>query len=336
MKTNPPASSEPSMQTDDCAPPPRRRVLGGLAAGGLSFVVGGDLFAAADAPDSKKINQSASEHARPTSHPPESRRIPRWKPGQSRRFDLAKPLDNHYAFAKTQANLVGTDSWLCEYGWVLFCPPGKPAFPILGRVFLARVFVTAPSKDMAPDADEHSYVMWGTMSKVHVDPRTFEPVSTITNPYTGRRMETPVVHYADRLLFRVGKSITVPGVDPAFYDQPWDRDGGYSQHHVDAGGETSFTVLGASQQAGAHQPRLDSAYWTVKTAELLDPAITTLDTRRAYSAVMKATEYAWYGVDKGDQAQLMVNSTGLKTEVPARLPGMVRKLVMERFPERFA
>jgi hypothetical protein len=306
-----------------------------MAAGGLVYVTGGDLFAATDAPD-KKINQSASEHARPTSHPPESRKIPRWKPGQSRRFDLAKPLDNHYAFAKTQANLVGTDSWLCEYGWVLFCPPGKPAFPILGRVFLARVFVTAPSKEMAPDTDEHSYVMWGTMSKVHVDPRTFEPVSKILNPYTGRMMETPVVHYADRLLYRVGKSIVVPGVDPAFYDQPWDRDGGYSPHHVDAGGETSFTVLGASQQAGAHQPRLDSAYWTVKTAELLDPAIRTIDTRRAYSAVMKATEYAWYGVEKGDQAQLMVNSTGIKTEDPARLPGMVRKLVLERFPERFA
>jgi len=335
MKPNNPGSDLQSMLLPDSAMPSRRRILGGMAAGGLAHVMGGDLFAATDAPD-EKIQQSASEHARPTSHPAESRQIPRWRPGQSRRFDLSKPLDNHYAFAKTQANLVGTDSWLCEYGWVLFCPPGQPPFPILGRVFLARVFVTAPSKDMVPDADEHSYVMWGTMTKVHVDPRTFEPVSKILNPYTGRMMEAPVMHYADRLVFRPGKVIVVPGVDPAFYNQPWDRDGGYNQHHVDAGGETSFTVLGASQQPGAHQPRIDSSYWTVKTEELLDPSRKTIDTRRSYSAVMKATEYAWYGVEKGDQSQLMVNSTGLKTEDPARLPGMVRRLVRERFPERFA
>ncbi len=314
---------------------PRRRVIGGLAAGSLSYVMGSDLFAATDDP-SKKINQSASEHARPTSHPPQARRLARWKPGQTRRFDLSRPLDNHYAFAKTQANLIGTDSWLCEYGWVLFCPPGKPAFPILGRVFLAHIFVTAPDRDMVPDADEHAYVMWGTMSKVHVDPRTFEPITRLLNPYTGRMMEAPVMHYADRLVFRPGKTIVVPGVDPAFYNQPWDRDGGYSQHHINAGEETSYTVLGASQQAGAHQPRLDSAHWTVKTAELLDPAYPTIDTRRAYSAVMKATEYAWFGVEKGDAAQLMMNTTGLKTEEPKRLPEMVRRLVMQRFPERFA
>ena len=334
MQPNSPSARPPEMPQDESMAPQRRRVLGGMAAGGLAYVMGGDLFAAADDP-SKKINQSASEHARPTSHPAESLKIPRWKPGQSRRFDLAKPLDNHYAFAKTQANLIGTYSWLCEYGWVLFCPPGKPPFPILGRVFLARIFVTAPSKDMVPDADEHAYVMWGTMSKVHVDPRTFEPVSKVLNPYTGRMMEAPVMHYADRLVYRPGKVIVVPGVDPAFYNQPWDRDGGYNQHHVNAGSETSFTVLGASQQPGPHQPRVDSAYWTVRTNELLDPARRTIDTRRAYSAVMKATEYAWYGVEKGDAAQLMVNSTGIKTEDPARLPSLVRRLVLERFPQRF-
>jgi hypothetical protein len=33
---------------------------------------------------------------------------------------------------------------------------------------------------------------------------------------------------------------------------------------------------------------------------------------------------------------MMVNTTGIKTEDPARLPGIVRRLVLDRFPERFS
>lgn len=312
----------------------RRALLGGIAAGTAGLVCSRDLFADPEQPQ-EKIRQSVSEHARPTIHPPSAFKLPRWKPGQNRRLDLRKPLDNHYGFAKVQANLIGIDSWLYQFGWVVMCPPGEPPYPILGRVVVARVFVTPPDPKEIPDVDEHSYCMWGTMSQVYFDPRTFEPVDRVRNPYTNRMMDVPVVHYADRLVYRLGQVILVPGVDPEFYRQPWDRDGGYSQHFVDTGEETSYSVLGASQQPGPHQPRVDFAFWTAKTEEIANPRFRTVDTQRSYSAVMKTSEYAWYGVEKGDQAQLAVNMTGKKVDDVKKIPPLVRRQVLERFPERY-
>jgi hypothetical protein len=312
----------------------RRNFLKG-AAGGLGFVVSNDVFAMTD-DETKLIQQSVSEHARPTTHTKEVRNLKRWVPSQKGPFKLSNALDNHYAFAKVQANLTGTDSWLFQYGWVLMCPPGKPAYPLLGRVLLGKVFVTPTSPDWAPEIDEHSYTAWATFTTAYVDPQTFEPVSKILNPYTGKMIEVPVLDYADRLVYRYGKSIIVPGVDPKFYDQPWDRDGGYSQHFISAGEETSYTVLGAAQLASPQQPRVDVGFWSVKTAELVSSKFPTIDTRRDYSAVMKATEYAWYGVEKGDEAQLFVHLTGGKTEDVKKLPQLVRKTILDRFPDRFA
>jgi hypothetical protein len=309
-----------------------RRAFAGAA---LGFVCTHDVLAmAADA--EKAVNQTVSEHARPTTHPDSVRKLKRWTPRLDAPLDLARPLDNHHAFAKVQANLAGTDSWLAQYGWVLMCPPGKAAYPILGRVLLVKVFATPTAPDWAPDVDEHSYTMWGTFTTAYVDPRTFAPVSKIFNPYIGKTIDVPTLHYADRLVYRLGRSIIVPGVAPAFYDQPWDRDGGYSQHHVVAGEEVSYTVLGAAQHDGPHQPRLDVGFWTVKRAELVDPARLSIETRRDYSAIMKASEYAWYGVGQGDPAQLKVHLTGLKTQDVTRIPELVRKVVLDRFPERFA
>jgi len=47
--------------------------------------------------------------------------------------------DNCFAFAKAQANLSGDYYWLAQYGWILICPPGEPAYPFLGRLTLAKV-----------------------------------------------------------------------------------------------------------------------------------------------------------------------------------------------------
>ena len=51
--------------------------------------------------------------------------------------------------------------------------------------------------------------------------------------------------------------------------------------------------------------------------------------------IQKMTEYAWYGVEPGDPAQLLVHLTGMKTHDPSRMPSFIRTHVMERFPDRF-
>lgn len=281
------------------------------------------------------IKQSVSEHARKTSLPDDAWSLPRYKPAKTGNFDLSKPLDNHMAWAKVQCDVAGGYSYLGQYGWLLVAPPGQPAYPILGRLTLAKVFLTPASEDMAPDLGEHDYAIWGTITTTHVDPRTFKPVDKIYNPYIDREIDVPTIDYADRLVYRLGKSIIVPGVDPVFYDQPWDRDGGYSQFNIDAGDEISYVVLGSSQHPGPQQPRCDVGFWTPKRSDLMNPNLTNIRTRRDYSVIQKLSEYPWYGAPVGDEAQLMVHLTGAKYATPEELPLPIKQHVYDRFKDRF-
>lgn len=285
--------------------------------------------------DDEQVAQTVSEHARANVLPPGAFERDRWVPDRTGNFDLSEPLDNHYAFAKVQASLAGEISWLYQYGWILIAPPGKPAYPFLGRVTLAKVFVTQAEKEWAPDVGPHDYTLWGTFTTTHVDPRHFEPVRQIRNPYTGKDIEPPDLHYADRLTYRLGQSIVVPNVDPKFYEQPWDRDGGFSQHHIDAGEEVSYTVLGSSQHDGPHQPRVDVGFWTVKKAELMNPEMRDIYTRRDYSVIQKMTEYAWYGADDNDPAQIFVHLTGAKVGSTEALPALIKRAILEPQRARF-
>lgn len=283
------------------------------------------------------VVQQLSEHARATSLPAEAHNLPRWLPKHTGPYNLSRPLDNHYAFAKVQANLAGEYSWLCQYGQVLLAPLGQPAFPWLAKVMLAQIFVTPANNAIVPNEElsEHDYVLWGTFNQVYLDPRTMQPIDRVLNPYTGKVVDIPSVDYADRLTMRLSRRLIVPGVDPQFYDQPWDRDGGYSQHFIDTGNEVAYMVLGASQQPGPHQPRVDIAHWTSTHEEIMDPGKRSIDCKRDYTSLMYAAEYPWMGVKRGDPAQIVTHLSGLKTQNTARLPDFVKPLVLDRFKGRF-
>ena len=319
----------------------RRKFLSGLS---LGAALGGtvqsfDVLAAVPGNDKahggKKVAQSASEHARLETHPPEVFKLPRFLPQKSGNFDLANPVDNHLAFAKAQANVAGEYSWVAKYGWMLIAPPGKPAYPFLGRMTLTKIFVTPADPALAPNVGPNDFMMWGTFTMTHFDPRNFKPVSRLMNPYNGKTIDAPTVQYADRLIYRMGQSIVVPGVDPKFYDQPWDRQGGYSPHFIDGGQTVSYTVLGSSQFDGPHQPRCDVGFWTVNKAELMDPSKRSIDTHHDYSVIQKMSEYSWFGAEKGDPAQVFVHETGFKTQDVSKIPGIVKTGILERFRGRY-
>jgi hypothetical protein len=319
----------------------RRSMLKGLAlmGGGAMMLQPRDVMAMmqehTEASAENATVQQISEHARATSLPKEAYDLPRWTPKQTGPYDLSKPLDNHYAFAKTQANLAGEYSFLAQYGLLFLAPPGEPAFPWLGKLTFVQIFVTAVHDEPIPDAGEHDYVLWGTFNDVWLNPRTFEPIETAYNPYLDKTIDVQPLEFADRLAYRYGKSIIVPGVDPKFYDQPWDRDGGYSQHHIDAGDEVAYGVLGAAQLPGPLQPRIDYAFWASKKDDLMNPSKPSIDCRRDYTSLMKLSEYPWMGAERGDQAQILQHMTGIKTQNPARLPDFVEPLIFDRYPGRY-
>ncbi len=311
----------------------------GLLGGAAALVQPFDVMAMMQVGEKSAANatvQQLSEHQRAKSHPAEVRKLPRWMPKQTGPYDLSRPLDNHFAFAKVQANLAGEYSFLAQYGTIILAPPGIPAFPWLGKVMFAEIFATPASADIVADPGEHDYVLWGTMNQVYVDPRTMRHIDRVLNPHTGKMINLPSVDYADRLAFRMGRSIVVPGVDPKFYDQPWDRDGGYSQHFIDTGEHISYSVLGAAQLPGPQQPRVDYAFWTSKRDDIMDPSKASIDCKRDYTSMMKASEYPWMGVNVGDQTQILTHLTGIKTQNPARLPDFIKLLILDRFKGRYA
>ena len=315
----------------------RRSMLGGM---GLAAAAS-PLFFAADAygmggDGEELIQQTTSEHARPLSHPAEAFALPRWIPEKSGNFDLADPVDNFYAFAKAQGNLAGAYTWFAQYGWIIIAPPGKPAFPFLGRMKIGKLFFTPTDSSWVEVHSPHNYTVWGTYTESFYDPRDFSPVTKILNPYTGKMMEAPTFHYADRIVFQRGEPYEVPGFNPDFYTQQWDRDSDFSQHYIDVGDEVTYTFLGASQFDGPHQPRCDVGFWTVKKDELMNPDLRMIDTRRDYSVIQKMTEYKWYGAPEGDQAQIFSHTTGIKTENVKHIPEIVRKGLMEKYPDRYS
>lgn len=319
------------------APQGRRGFLAGAAglAGAGMLVNTDDVFAMADKAEKDIINQTVSEHARAETLPKDAFDLPRWKPKKTGNYNLANPDDNHIAFAQAQGALSGDYAWLAQYGWICVCPPGKAPYPFLGRLTLVKVFLTSAEYVDVEDTGPDDYAIWGTFTTTHVDPRTFEPVTRLRNPYTGKMIDAPTIQYADKLTYRKGKSIVVPGVDPAFYTQPWDRDGGFSQHYIDAGDQITYTVLGAAQKDSAQQPRLDVGFWSVQRDALMDPTQTAIETRRDYSVIQKMSEYAWYGAPRGDEAQILVHLTGLKTSNIARLPKPVVDHVLRPNRKRF-
>lgn len=314
----------------------RRRALEGLGiVGASSFLFGDSGVFANEADESDLINQTASEHARPESLPEEIFKLPRWIPEKAGNFDLTNVHDNHFAFAKAQANLAGEITWFTQYGWALICPPGKPAYPFLGRMKVAMIFVTHTDPTVAADVTEDAYTVWLTSTEAFFDPRSFEPVSKILNPYTGKMMDVPILNYADRIVFRPGNQYIVPGIDPHFYTQQWDADSGFSQHYIDTGDEITYTFLGSSQFDGPHQPRCDVGFWTVNKDELMDQNLRSIDCWRDYSIIQKMTEFDWWGAPEGDQAQIFAHTKGIKTQDLNRVPKLIKRGILDRLPERF-
>lgn len=314
----------------------RRRFLGGAAslAGGLSLLQAPDIRATTESGKNAIEKLQESEHARPTEIDPAAYDRPRYIRNQTGPYDLSRPLDNHFAWLKTNFNLGGHLDWFAQFGWIMLCPPGEAPFPFLGRISLGQAHLTEADPELVPNAGEHDALSWSSFTTMHVDPRTLEPVDEMRNPYTGEMMDLSPIKYADRLAVRLGQSVLVPGVDPKFYEQPWDRENNFSQHFYDAGDEIVYTVLGAAQKPGPLQPRLDVAHWNVKRADLMDPAKKSIYCRRFYSAVFKASEYKFTTVPRGDETQMFVQTQGCRTANTALLPRPVRYL-LENFKDRY-
>lgn len=314
----------------------RRQMLGGagVLAAGLAMMSAPDARAMTQSGKKQKKKAQVSEHARAESIDPASYELPRFISDKTGPYDLDDPLDQHYAWLKANHNLGGYIDWYAQFGWIMLCPPGEAPYPFLGRISLGQSHLTPADPSIIPDVGPHDVMSYATFTTMHVDVRTLNVVDEIRNPYTGEYMDLSPIKYADSLATRFQKSILVPGVDPKFYEQPWDRENNFNQHFYDAGEDIAYTVLGAAQKPGPMQPRLDTAFWNVKRKDLMDPRKKAIDCVRNYAAVFKASEYAFTTVPMGDETQMFVQTQGMRSVNSALIPKPCRYL-MNNFPERY-
>lgn len=83
----------------------------GLGLGFAGLIRTQDAFSMAQ-DEGDAVHQTVSEHGRRESLPEDAFDMPRWVPEHTGRYDLSDPYDNHFAFAKAQANLSGDYYWL--------------------------------------------------------------------------------------------------------------------------------------------------------------------------------------------------------------------------------
>ncbi|MEM7568946.1 MAG: hypothetical protein AAF337_04045, partial [Pseudomonadota bacterium] len=77
-----------------------------------------------------------------------------------------------------------------------------------------------------------------------------------------------------------------------------------------------------------------TAFWNVKRKDLMDPRKSAIDCVRNYSAVFKASEYAFTTVPMGDETQMFVQTQGMRSPNSALVPKPCQYL-MKTFPERY-
>jgi len=87
--------------------------------------------------------------------------------------------------------------------------------------------------------------------------------------------------------------------------------------------------------SGPHQPQVDIAHWTSKTDDTMNLSWRSIDCKRDYSSLMKASEFPWMGFEVGDPTQILTHLSGIKTQNSARLPEVVQPLIFDRFEGRY-
>jgi hypothetical protein len=228
-------------------------------------------------------------------------------------FDLSDPRERALARLKVIVNLVGKKSYLSVMSRHFLCPPNQPPRAWVNELELFTMYL-----ERLPQGD----VQRSVFTRVFVDPESLEPVREVRNPFSRQ-----VVPVGDRLF-----ALTLPvRLDP----QAAVRNVTESDLPVVRFGEwIDFTGLAVREGEGFHQPSFDTSTWRVKYAELQKPGRGLIEAHYAFSSLLRGSLLSWAGMAADDPTQVLTTKSGFKVHDAARLPELVQRSIVARYPQR--
>lgn len=233
-------------------------------------------------------------------------------------FDLSNPAHLKRARLKVLNSLDGRTTYFYTITRHILCPPSGEPYPLH-----AEMELTSIGLERTTDMTEDEAKVRAVFTRAPLDPYTFKVISEYQNPYVGRTL--PV---KDTLFAGGGRAVSLDADTPANpilqSDEP----------HYRIGDDIAFIMFDPRTGEGEFQPRIDTVVWRTNYAALMDAQTLTVDADYTFSAVLRASAYAWSGIEEGDPAQMLTMKTGRKVSSVAALPIEVREALVAKYPER--
>lgn len=297
----------------------RRELLAALA--GVAAGMAVPTLASAQARGGNRI---WSPGGMPHDLPPGALQRPRARVPRRPPFDLDDPMGRSLARLRVLENFEGKTSYLAVLSRWILCPPNKPPVPYFNEIEVNTMFLTEPDDKSSGGGDGLTFVQNGIFTRMPVDPVSLTPIREIRNPVTGKVVETPDTLFASATPMKVG----APGAADVLL-QP-------DRPHFRIGRDVRFVMLDIRAGEGSHQPRVDSATWSIPYDVLMDPRRAMVEADYSYTALLRASVFASAGAAADDPTQLLILKSGIKVNSVDALPDFVKATIAKQYPDRLA
>ena len=302
--------------------PTRRDLLEGLGTVGMAVAAGSVLSNSAFAED------TFTPAGLPRDLPEGALEKPRAVFKQTGNFDLSNPAELARARMKSIFTLDGTKSYVLRVSRNLICPPGTQAQTLMTELQMWYSAFELVSTD--DETGEPTQVInHSVFTRMAVDPETMQHRPEVKVVETGETLHVPDTLFAASITtdLETGREARLGG--------DGNTTAGPTSGYTTLGPDLVFLAKGGRTNDGPHQPQVDMSSWAAPMSEVQDPALGAASARYSFSGIAKATIYSWADAYGGAaETQVLNHKVGVKSPTFDGLPGYIKTLMLERYPER--
>lgn len=255
-----------------------------------------------------------------------------WVAEKQGNFDLNDERDNRLATFKITNNLVGQKTYVPMFSRAILGPQGKGGSVIYGHMGFWTWQMQIATKEEFPDAPDGSLVQRAMYTGMILDPVTYEPTDSIYNAFLDKYVTPVDSTFAESYLFYPSGGTNSVDRDNFIIDDPDEKKD--LKPTVRWGDEIATFLDGIFQMDGPFQPRVDNSIWTSNYKDIMDPNKPLVQTDYNFAGLMFAWMRPWMGFEKYSDTQVLWNVKGTKMFDPDQFPEMLRKHLVEKYPNR--
>lgn len=255
-----------------------------------------------------------------------------WVAEKQGNFDLSDERDNRLATLKMTNNLVGKKTYVPMFSRAILGPQGKGGAVAYGHMGFWTWQMQVASKEEFPDAPDGTLVQRAMYTGMILDPVTYEPTDSIYNAILDRNVTPVDSTFAESYLFYPKGGTNSVDRDNFIIDDPDEKK--ELKPTVRWGDQIATFLDGIFQMDGPFQPRVDNSIWTSNYNDIMDPKKPLVETDYNFGGLLFAWMRPWLGHGKDDRTQVLWNVKGTKMFDPDQFPELVRKHLVEKYPER--